>query len=459
MEINLAQEFDSTFTATADLSAVIDLQFLLSRSDRATGTVSFDVNITNTSSHALLLPVVLHLAPVNQFPGEPQGNQGRAPDGSWLIDLSGDLPANGILLPGQSSMGQTITISTTNGRPVAYDPWVSGVVAGNVAPVFVTNPVTTATIGQLYQYQALGFDTDGDQLSYLLDSGPAGMTVDPASGLVSWTPTVNSPGQAQVALQVYSSADTYATQQFTVQVPGVNPPPAFNGLPATVNGKEGVALTLTIQATAADGDPLTYLAANLPPGAAFDPTQQKLSWTPAYGAAGTYPNVTFTISDGVNQVSQDVTIVIAPNPQPPTLLKPADTVGQEGVPLQFNLQATEAGSGAPLTYSSTDLPPGAILDPNTGAFSWTPDYTEQGLYKVSFTVSNGHASSTQNMVIVVNHADALPVFENLQNFQVLENQQIEFVRPRPWTPTTPVIRRRPGTPMERSRRMVSISPP
>ena len=60
---------------------------------------------------AEVLPVVLHLTPINQFAGEPQGNQGRAPDGSFLIDLSGNLPANGILEPGQTSSGRTITVN------------------------------------------------------------------------------------------------------------------------------------------------------------------------------------------------------------------------------------------------------------------------------------------------------------------------------------------------------------
>ena len=45
---------------------------------------------------------------------------------------------------------------------------------------------------------------------------------------------------------------------------------------------------------------------------------------------------------------------------------------------------------------STMLPPGATLDPTTGLFAWTPDYTEQGLYNVSFTVSNGSTSTTQS---------------------------------------------------------------
>ena len=45
-----------------------------------------------------------------QFAGEPLDNLGRAADGTWLIDLSGSLPPSGLLGPGQSTTGQTITV-------------------------------------------------------------------------------------------------------------------------------------------------------------------------------------------------------------------------------------------------------------------------------------------------------------------------------------------------------------
>ncbi len=424
--VPLAQEFDSSFSATADLTTVIGLQFGLSRSDRQTGTVSFDVTITNTGSHELLLPVVLHLSPVNQFAGEPQGNTGRAADGSWLIDLSSDLPADGILQPGQSSSGETITVSTPGDETVNYDAGVTGVTAGNQAPGFVTNPVTTAAVGQPYRYQSMGFDLNGDALSYVLAAGPAGMTINASTGLVNWTPTPSSPAGATVSLQVYDSGGSFTTQTYLITVSGVAQPPAFVGLPAEVNGKEGVSISIAVTAVDPAGLTLAYWADNLPPGALFDPVRQVLQWTPAYGEAGTYLNVMFTASDGTRRVSQDVTIVVMPNPQPPTLLAPPLVTGQDGSPIQVQLQASDV-SGAPLTYSATGLPGGATLDPATGLFHWTPGYTQEGIYKVSVSASDGKASTTREIDLVVLHADAAPVFQSAASFQVLENQQLEFL--------------------------------
>lgn len=73
--------------------------------------------------------------------------------------------------------------------------------------------------------------------------------------------------------------------------------PVFAAGGQTQNGNEGSPLTFTVAATDPDGDALTYSAADLPAGAAFDPATQQFTWTPDASQAGTYP-VTFTAKDG-----------------------------------------------------------------------------------------------------------------------------------------------------------------
>src|SRR5262249_18323514 len=156
------------------------------------------------------------------------------------------------------------------------------------------------------------------------------------------------------------------------------------------SGQEGRTLTLPIQAVDPEGKPLTYWAEHLPQGAVFDPIAHTLIWTPDFHSAGTYPDVRFRVSDGRNPVSRTVTIVVAPDSRPPTLLKPADRTVREGDLVQIALQASDP-EGASLTYFSDGLPVGAVLDPRTGVFTWTPDFTQHGVYRVPFTVSNGRA--------------------------------------------------------------------
>ena len=113
-------------------------------------------------------------------------------------------------------------------------------------------------------------------------------------------------------------------------------------------------MQIPVQASDADGDKLVYWADHLPPGATFDPVSRALIWTPDFLSAGTYEGVTFVVSDGVHQVTESTKIVIAPTPQPPTLLQPANITVQEGDAIRIALQASDP-NGLPLTFSSSLL--------------------------------------------------------------------------------------------------------
>ena len=60
----------------------------------------------------------------------------------------------------------------------------------NHAPEIVSEPVTEATVGELYYYDVDAIDVDGDTLSYYLIEAPDGMSIDPVSGLILWVYSV-----------------------------------------------------------------------------------------------------------------------------------------------------------------------------------------------------------------------------------------------------------------------------
>jgi len=108
---SMSQPHVTRFTAVSDLSALTDIEFVLARSDRGTDTVSYDVTITNIGPNDLLLPLILVLDPALGNMSAPQDTIGRAADGRWFLDLSGSLPADQRLEPGESTLGRTITIA------------------------------------------------------------------------------------------------------------------------------------------------------------------------------------------------------------------------------------------------------------------------------------------------------------------------------------------------------------
>ena len=45
-----------------------------------------------------------------------------------------------------------------------------------------------------YRYDVIALDADDDSLSFTLEEGPAGMTIDRATGLISWTAQPSDQG-------------------------------------------------------------------------------------------------------------------------------------------------------------------------------------------------------------------------------------------------------------------------
>lgn len=80
----------------------------------------------------------------------------------------------------------------------------------------------------------------------------------------------------------------------------------------------------------------------------------------------------------------------------------ANKTVDEGNPLTFTTIGMYPGGDAQ-NYSVTGLPQGAIFNKTTGAFVWTPGYTQAGIYIVDFEVNDGGFKSSEEITITVNN--------------------------------------------------------
>ena len=178
----------------------------------------------------------------------------------------------------------------------------------NRAPVISSVPVTSVILGESYTYTVVANDPDGDVLTYSLSTFPDGMTINPTTGLISWTPT--TAGSEDVVVEV-SDGQLSATQSFIIVVSTANHAPVITPIPnATVTA--GETLTYTVEAADPDGDVLTYsLTASSPAGMTIDENSGVISWIPT--ATGNF-EVTVEVSDGELSDTQNFIIeVTAPN--------------------------------------------------------------------------------------------------------------------------------------------------
>jgi hypothetical protein len=138
------------------------------------------------------------------------------------------------------------------------------------------------------------------------------------------------------------------------------------------------------------------------------------SWTPNYAQAGSYTlTATTNVIDTkcasatqVNSVPRALTVNDSPNPDnhAPVLNAIGDRMVMNNTLLQFAITATDV-DGDTLTYSASPLPTGALFNPATRTFSWTPTFAQIGNYSVNFSVFDGYLSDSEIITIrVVNHS-------------------------------------------------------
>jgi C1A family cysteine protease len=77
-------------------------------------------------------------------------------------------------------------------------------------------------------------------------------------------------------------------------------------------------------------------------------------------------------------------------------------IGSEGSELSFTIGAADPDNDR-LTYSAPNMPAGMHLNPDTGAFTWTPDYTQSGDYTLYVTITDGEYTVRTGVPITISN--------------------------------------------------------
>ena len=87
----------------------------------------------------------------------------------------------------------------------------------NHAPVITSLPITAAVTDEFYIYDVKAKDPDGNFLAYSLKTYPEGMSINSATGEISWTPTYKQVGNHPVKFEVTDGAAS-VSQSFAIRV-------------------------------------------------------------------------------------------------------------------------------------------------------------------------------------------------------------------------------------------------
>ncbi|WP_215734181.1 beta strand repeat-containing protein, partial [Geobacter grbiciae] len=255
----------------------------------------------------------------------------------------------------------------------------------NGAPSITSSPVTSAYVGVSYPYTVVATDpnlSQGDKLTFGLQTAPSGMTINPTTGVISWTPDATQVGPQNVVVQVTDNGYLFAQQSFTVTVSATTKQTPVITWTAPAAITYGTALGVT-QLNATANVPGTYV------------------YTPASGAvlnAGSQTlSVTFTPTDTTTYTTATATTTLTVNKATPTITwaTPASVpVGTALSSTQLNATASTAGSFAYTPVSGTVL---TTAGAQTLSATFTPTDT---------TNYNG-ASASVNLSVVAKQVPAI----------------------------------------------------
>lgn len=206
-----------------------------------------------------------------------------------------------------------------------------------------------------------------------------------------------------------------------------NRAPTISGTPSS-GATEGYAYSFTPTASDPDGDLLVFSIANKPEWATFDVNTGALAGTPVLGYAGSYDNITISVSDGeLSDSLEPFSIVVSDSNRAPTIAGTPVASVAEGAVYSFTPTASDA-DGDSLAFSISNKPAWASFDTSTGNLSGTPGYSDAGTYStIVISVSDGIASSSLGPFnITVANSNRLPTISGTPAASVAENGSYGF---------------------------------
>ncbi len=250
------------------------------------------------------------------------------------------------------------------------------------------------------------------------------------TALASTIPGLNTSVSHCFAVQArYTDSNLFlvSNELCTDAITPVNTAPTINGSP-TLSLAEGEAYLFIPNAADADGETLSFSIANRPTWAAFNTHTGALTGTPGYDNAGTYNNVTISVSDGkISTALNPFSITVTETNQTPTISGSPATRVAEGSRYAFT-PVTNDPDGDNLSFSITNRPDWASFSTTTGTLTGTPDLNDAGTYgNIAIRVSDGSATaSLSTFSITVTETNQAPTISGSPATRVAEGSRYAF---------------------------------
>jgi hypothetical protein len=310
---------------------------------------------------------------------------------TWSV-TSGALPAGLTLVPttgliaGIPAAGSTASFTvqvSDSENPSASASSATLAITVNTAPLMINTASLPAATADVSYSAKLAVAGGIKPYTWSVTNGalPAGLSLNPATGVISGKPT--APGTAIFRVNVSDAENPSVSASQGLNITVTVAPLAITTVSVLPGLTSGMPYSVKL---AADGGLTPYTwsitQGSLPAGLKLHAATGVISGTPTSGSGSTF---TAEVSDAQNPpATASATFSLSANTV--TVSSPGDQTTIAGTAVSLQIAASDSAAGQALTYSATGLPAGLSIS-NSGLISGTP--TTPGPYNVTVTATDG----------------------------------------------------------------------
>jgi len=297
-----------------------------------------------------------------------------------------------------------IDLSATNGDGTGAVKRLSLTVdPAPATPVISSGATATARVGIAFTYNITATESP---TSFVAENVPAGLAVNPTTGVISGTPL--TPGSVNTTVAAANAAGLGAGKAVVFTIAPALSAPSITSSASSV-GRVGETFSYQIAALPA---PITGygmsvgLKESLPTGLVFNSATGLISGTPT--EPGTRVVTLTATGAGGTSLPQPLTITINPAAGVPVVTSAGSASGTVGVAFTYNITA-DAPPSAPVTSrDAVNLPEGLAVNPFTGVISGSP--TTVGTKVATLVAANANGTGpSRDLSITIQPSPTAPV--------------------------------------------------